>query len=163
MSGPVLSAVPLTRDAFRPFGDVIDTANGHDMIINAGRCERFHNLAALSYSGGKAGISLFKTKSSAQPVTVDVMERHPLGSQAFIPMSANPFLIVVAEDDGGAPGTMHAFLTAPYQGVNYAANVWHAPLLALEDDAMFAVIDRIGPGENLEEVLLVPPVTLSTP
>lgn len=69
-------------------------------------------------------------------------------------------MVVVAEDDGGKPGTTHAFLTGSRQGVNYAANVWHAPLLALEDDAMFAVIDRIGPGENLEEAALETPIVI---
>jgi len=159
---PVL-AQPLTAAAFEPFGDVIDTAGGPTMTINAGRCERFHDLAALAVGDGRAGISLFRSDASALPWSLTLMERHPLGSQAFIPMSAVPFLVVVAPDDGGRPGAPCAFLTAPHQGVNYHANVWHAPLMALQDGALFAVIDRIGPGINLEEAVLPAPVPIDIP
>lgn len=160
MSERSVTAVALTADAFRPFGDVIETAEDADMMINDGRCERFHDLARLTFDGGEAGISLFRTDAISLPFTMDLMERHPLGSQAFIPMSAQPFLVVVAPDDAGRPGTPHAFITNAGQGVNYLNNVWHAPLLALEDGAVFAVVDRIGGGGNLEEFRLATPVTV---
>ena len=154
----LIHAVPLTEDAFRPFGDVIAASGTADMMINGGRCERFHNRARLEFSDGKAGISLFRSNASALPYTLTLMERHPIGSQAFIPMGAIPYLVVVAEDDGGKPGRLHAFLAGPDQGVNYLANTWHAPLIALEDGALFAVVDRIGTGNNLQEVTLSSPV-----
>ena len=80
-----------------------------------------------------------------------MMERHPLGSQAFLPLSRRPFLVVVAPDEGGVPGQPVAFVTAPGQGVNYARNVWHHPLIALGETADFVVVDRGGPGDNLQE------------
>ena len=154
----ILQAVPLTEDAFRPFGDVIATSGTADMMINGGRCERFHNKARLDFTDGKAGISLFRSNASALPYTLTLMERHPIGSQAFIPMGTAPYLVVVAEDDDGKPGRLHAFLAGADQGVNYLANTWHAPLIALEDAALFAVIDRIGTGINLQEVTLPSPI-----
>lgn len=163
MSDASITARPLTAEAFRPFGDVIETAGAADMTINEGRCERFHDTARLTFEGGKAGISLFRSDAVAVPYALTLMERHPIGSQAFLPMSKTPFLVVVADDDGGKPGTLHAFITAPGQGVNYLANTWHAPLLALEDQAVFAVVDRIGGGNNLEECPLAQPVTVLTP
>ncbi|MBO6947646.1 MAG: ureidoglycolate lyase [Rhodospirillales bacterium] len=160
MTERTVTAVSLTKGAFRPFGDVIEPAGDADMMINDGRCERFHDLARLTFDGGDAGISLFRTDAISLPYKMDLMERHPLGSQAFIPMVDKPFLVVVAPDDAGRPGAPHAFMTGPGQGVNYLNNVWHAPLLALEDGAVFAVVDRIGGGGNLEEFRLATPVTV---
>ena len=85
------------------------------------------------------------------PYELDMMERHPLGSQAFIPMTQNPFLVIVAEDDDGKPAIPQAFITASSMGVNYHANIWHGVLTPLEAPGHFAVIDRIGSGENLQE------------
>ncbi|MGB5216258.1 MAG: ureidoglycolate lyase [Anderseniella sp.] len=144
---------PLTADAFAPFGDVLEATGEPDKIINAGMCGRFHDLANLDFSGenARAGISLFRSKARTLPYTLDMVERHPLGSQGFIPMSADPFMVIVAPDDDGAPGTPLAFLTDPGQGVNYHRNTWHGVLTPLVDDALFAVVDRIGDGNNLEE------------
>lgn len=162
MNPTSITAVPLTAEAFKPFGDVIEAAGAADMMINEGRCERFHNRARLTFQGGEAGISLFRSDASSLPYELTLMERHPIGSQAFLPMSKTPFLVVVAEDADGKPGKLHAFVTAPGQGVNYLADTWHAPLIALEDQAVFAVIDRIGSGNNLEESPLSEPVRIVT-
>ena len=161
MDRTILKARPISADAFRPFGDVFDAEGTPDMIINAGRCGRHHDKVRLDFDGGRAGISLFRTKSVELPYRIALMERHPLGAQAFIPMSEEPFLVVVAEDDGGKPGKLHAFMTAPRQGVSYLPNTWHAPLLALQDDAVFAVVDRIGSGNNLEEVAFDTPAMVT--
>ena len=158
-----VAAAPLSAEAFRPYGDVIEAAGAADMMINGGRCARYHDRARLSFEdGGRAGVSLFRTRAVDVPCTVALMERHPLGSQTFMPMSAAPFLVVVAPDDAGKPGQPRAFLTRPHQGVSYLENVWHAPLLALEDGAIFTVIDRIGGGNNLEEYTLPAPFTVTT-
>lgn len=161
MTKTVLKPIPIDAECFRPFGDVFDAEGEPDMIINAGRCGRHHNRVRLDFDGGKAGISLFRTKAVEMPYSLTVMERHPLGAQAFIPMSEEPFLVVVAEDNNGRPGTLHAFKTAPRQGVSYLPNTWHAPLIALRDDAVFAVVDRIGSGKNLEEYTYENPVTVT--
>ncbi len=148
---------PLTTKAFRPFGDVLEAAGEPDKIINRGACGRWHDLATLQIGDdgpdaeGRLGISLFKAEVRTLPYQLDMMERHPLGSQAFLPMSETPFLVVVAPDEGGAPGRPRAFVTAAGQGVNYHRAVWHGVLTPLHPPGLFAVIDRIGPDANLEE------------
>lgn len=155
-----LKAEPISAELFYPFGDVFDAEGSPDMIINAGRCGRHHDRVRLEFNGGRAGISLFRTRAVEIPYPITVMERHPLGAQAFIPMSEDPFLVVVAEDDDGKPGILHAFMTQPRQGVSYLPNTWHAPLIALRDDAVFAVVDRIGSGNNLQEFSYDTPVSV---
>lgn len=162
MNATSLDASPLTADAFRPFGDVLEAAGAADMIINGGRCDRFHDRARLTFGSGRAGISVFRSNAVSLPFRLEVMERHPIGSQAFLPMTDAPYLVVVAGDVSGRPGPPKAFLAAPDQGVNYLAGTWHAPLLALKEGAAFAVVDRIGNGENLEEMTLAEPVFIST-
>lgn len=152
MSG-VIHTTPLEAEHFAPFGDVIEAAGEPTMMINRDMCGRYHDLATLAFSGDTArpGISLFKAEPRSLPYTLDMMERHPLGSQAFLPMSADPFLVIVAEDRNGQPDEPKAFLTRPGQGVNYHRGTWHGVLTPLHPPGLFAVVDRIGPGDNLEE------------
>lgn len=147
----VLKAQALSAEAFAPFGDVIEAAGEPSKVINQGRCGRFHDLATLDFDGGRAGISLFRSQIAAFPVAVDMVERHPEGSQAFIPMSQAGFLVVVAADNGGVPGVPRAFLTAPGQAINFHRGTWHGVLTPLSEPGLFAVVDRIGTGANLEE------------
>jgi ureidoglycolate lyase len=152
---------PLEPAAFAPFGDVLEAAGAPDRIINAGLCGRFHDRARLDFGpAGRAGISIFHAELRRLPLTLDLLERHPEGSQAFVPMSADGFLVVVAPDAGGQPGRPRAFLTRPGQGVNFLRNTWHGVLTPLAGSGLFAVIDRIGPGANLEEHHLADPWTV---
>jgi len=121
------------------------------MRINQDRCGRYHDRAQLDFSEGRAGISLFQAEARHYPIQLDMVERHPLGSQAFIPMTAAPFLVIVAQDVSGRPDTPEVFLTSPGQGVNYHKGVWHGVLTPLSDPGLFAVVDRIGEGSNLQE------------
>lgn len=146
-----IAARPLRPDAFAPFGDVLSCDGAPDKLINQGMCERFHDRAQLQLGTGQAGISLFKAQLRDLPLTLAMVERHPLGSQAFLPMSMDGFLVIVAPDEGGLPGTPLAFRTAPGQGVNYHAGTWHGVLTPLSGSGVFAVVDRIGEGENLQE------------
>ena len=150
---------PLTAQAFAPFGDVLDCSDAPDRMINAGLCGRHHDRARLSFGEkGRAGISLFNAEPRSLPYEFNLLERHPEGSQAFLPMTSNPFLVIVAPDEIGHPGTPVAFLTAPHQGVNFYAGTWHGVLTPLAAPGIFAVVDRIGDTPNLDEVLLDPPV-----
>ena len=142
---------PLTAAAFAPFGDVIELSGEPDFIINRGLCGRYHDLVAPEVGEGRAGISLFKSETRSLPYQLDMMERHPLGSQAFIPMTGDAFLVIVAPDNNGRPGQPVAFMTSPGQGVNYARNTWHGVRPPPAEPGLFAVIDRIGDGTNLEE------------
>lgn len=142
---------PLTAAAFAPFGDVLDCAGDADKMINQGLCGRFHDRATLDFADGRAGLSLFDATPRSFPYTLDMMERHPDGSQAFIPMSANPFLVIVAADNNGAPATPQAFVTTQGQAINFHRNVWHGVCTPLAAPGLFAVLDRIGAGDNLEE------------
>lgn len=146
-----LAAKPLTRQTFKPFGDVLDCAGDPDRLINQGLCGRYHDRARLDFTDGRAGISLFLAQPRALPLRLDMVERHPDGSQAFIPMHDHPFLVVVAPDAGDRPGTPLAFLTDGTQGVNLHRGTWHGVLTPLAAPGRFAVIDRIGHGANLVE------------
>jgi len=142
---------PLTPKNFAPFGDVLDCSDDPDVIINRGFCERFHDRANLQFEGGRAGLSLFNAQPREMPYTFDLMERHPLGAQSFVPMHQNPFLVIVALDSDNAPDEPQAFVTAPGQAINIHQNVWHGVLTPLSEPGLFAVIDRIGDGNNLQE------------
>jgi len=142
---------PLTKEAFAPYGDVIDTAGAPDKVINQGKCGRYHDRAAVDFNGGRAGISLFKAEPRSLPFELAMVERHPDGSQAFIPMSEHGFVIIVAPDAGGAPGVPLAFESAPGQAINFHRGTWHGVLTPLSEPGLFAVVDRIGVGSNLEE------------
>lgn len=144
---------PLTREAFAPFGDVIETAGAHHYPINSGMCERYHDLARVTIAGPAARqlISIFVGKPYSLPLELAMVERHPLGSQAFIPLSQAPFLVVVAGDENGKPGQPRAFMTNGIQGVNYPINTWHGVLTPIGAEQRFVVVDRGGDGVNLEE------------
>jgi ureidoglycolate lyase len=161
-----ISTKPLTAEAFAPFGDVLDVAGAPDKIINQGKCGRYHDRADLDFGqNGRAGISVFKAEVRSFPYALEMMERHPEGTQAFLPMSMDPFLITVANDDGGKPGMPLAFVSTPGQGINFHKNVWHGVLTPLHEPGLFAVVDRIGETPNLEEFWLSPQyvVTLAEP
>ncbi len=142
---------PLTAEAFAPFGDVLAASGDADKIINQGLCGRFHDRARLEFTEGRAGISIFDAVPRSLPHDLDMMERHPDGSQAFVPMHQNDWLVIVAADADGTPGAPRAFVASQGQGVNFHRGTWHGVLTPLAPPGLFAVIDRIGPGDNLEE------------
>ncbi len=149
-----LTVEPLTRAAFAAFGDVIETEGSEHFPINNGSTERFHDLACVDVSeaAGRPLISIFRAQPLKMPLSVTMMERHPLASQAFIPSGTTPFLVLVApRGETVEPEHLRAFLTNGRQGVNYHRSVWHHPVLALEPDQDFIVIDRGGEGHNCDE------------
>ncbi|ALG91034.1 Ureidoglycolate hydrolase [Actibacterium sp. EMB200-NS6] len=152
MAGVLILLQPLTAAAFAPFGDVLECEGAPDKIINQGLCGRYHDRARMDFGPqGRAGLSLFRAEPRQLPLTLDMVERHPDGSQAFIPMSAHPFVVIVAPDESGRPGRPLAFLTAPGQAINFHRGTWHGVLTPLHAPGLFAVVDRIGNTENLEE------------
>lgn len=152
-----LQAQPLTAEAFAQFGDVLEVAGPPTKLINAGMCGRHHDLGQLDFSDGQAGISLFDATPRALPYTLDLLERHPDGSQCFVPMHGNEWLVTVAPDADGQPGVPLAFLVGAGQAVNIHRGVWHGVLTPLHAPGLFAVIDRIGAGANLQEYPLPDP------
>lgn len=138
---------PLQADAFAPFGEVLE-AEGDFHLINAGLCKRFHDRAALDFTQGRAGLSIFEAEPRILPYHLAMIERHPLGSQAFLPMTAAPFLVIVSEGPKAVP---RAFRSNGAQGINLRRGTWHGVLTPLAAPGLFAVVDRIGPGQNLEE------------
>jgi ureidoglycolate lyase len=153
----------LTREAFAPFGDVIEIAGSVHFPVNRDTAERYHDLANVDVCvcGGRPLISLFRARPRAMPFEVRIMERHPLGSQAFLPLHTRSYLIVVAARGELDPNGLRAFATRGWQGVNYARGVWHHPLLALDETGEFIVIDRGGEGQNLDEEALQESVWLT--
>lgn len=153
---------PLTADAFAPFGDVLDAGGAPDKIINQGLCGRFHDRARLDFGpDGRAGISIFNAEPRALPYLLELVERHPEGSQAFLPLHQHPFLVIVAPDEGGRPGRPLAFLTDGAQGINLHRGSWHGVLTPLAAPGLFAVVDRIGTTPNLQEHWFDTPFTVT--
>lgn len=158
-----LKIEPLTQEAFRPFGDVIETDDRPFRPINNGSTRRYHDLAqvetAYPAEGDRAIISIFRAQPTPMPFTVRMLERHPLGSQAFVPLLGRPSLIVVApatdksiNNDQPQLDLIRAFVTNGKQGINYNRGTWHHPVLAIgnEDDDLL-VVDREGTGNNCDE------------
>lgn len=158
-----ITAQPLTADAFAPFGDVLELTNRESLTINAGQCQRHHDLAQLEFGEGRAGISLFDGKARQFPYELDLVERHPVGSQAFIPMNGVPLLVTVCPDDGGSPGTPRAFVMRPDQAINLHKGTWHGVLAPIGEQGLYAVVDRIGDGPNIEEFVFPNPVLVHPP
>jgi len=156
MSFANLPVEPLSASAFAPFGDVIETQGNGFHYINAKMVERYHDLAQVDVDkmGGQVGISLCVGSPYVFPMRVTEMERHPLSSQCFIPLSNKPFLVIVAvPGDTVEPRQLRGFLTNGAQGVNYAAGVWHHALLTVGEISQFVVVDRIGEGPNCDVVV----------
>ena len=152
-----LSVEPLSRAAFAPFGEVIETAGARHYPINEGTTERFHDLARVDVAdeAGRPLINIFRAQPRPLPIEIRMMERHSLGSQAFVPLEAADFLVVVAPaGDPPKAAQLRAFHARGGQGVNYAKGVWHHPVLALVRQTDFLVIDRGGAGNNCDEVTL---------
>jgi ureidoglycolate lyase len=155
----------LTKAAFAPFGDVIEADPSTMKLINGGTTERFHALAAPEAAGEDARIilSIFRGQPRQFPYAITMMERHPFGSQSFSPLSGQPFLVAVSQDQGGRPDVPQIFLARGDQGVNYLRNVWHHPLMAIGSASDFLVADREGPGNNLEEFFFETPYVIAEP
>ncbi len=154
MTALKLKPEPLTQSAFAPFGDVIELPGVDSYPINKGFTMRHHDLAHVDVAtdGGNPLVSIFRFQPRSMPLRLDLMERHPLGSQAFYPLNDREWLVVVGEaSDPLDIANLRAFKARGTQGLNYARNVWHHPLLVLAADSDFLVVDRGGPGENLEE------------
>jgi ureidoglycolate lyase len=161
----ILSIQPLTDEAFAPFGDVIEARPSAMRLINGGTTERYHALSAPEVigEGARVILSIFRGQPRAFPYGLGMMERHPLGSQSFTPLSGRPFLLAVSPDEGGVPGRPLLFHAQAHQGVNYHRNVWHHPLMAIGESSDFLVADRDGPGNNLEEYFFVHPFVILEP
>jgi len=153
---------PLTAEAFAKYGDVIEVDSKEPIGINYGYTERFHDLAKIDATadGGRAGVSIFRSRPLPMPISIKIMERHPLSSQAFMPLSNEPYLVVVAPAGEFDESSIEVFLAQPGQGVNYAAGTWHHFCLALNKPSNFLVVDRIGNGHNCDEVELKEPKSI---
>jgi ureidoglycolate lyase len=150
---------PLTAAAFAPYGEVLE-ASGDFRLINAGLCKRHHDRARIEVGDARPGISIFNAEPRALPYSFDLIERHPEGSQAFIPMTQHPFLVIVTEGPDTKP---RAFLTNGAQAINLHRGTWHGVLTPLHAPGLFAVIDRIGTTPNLEEYRYPQEWTVQTP
>ena len=147
----IIKPEKINRSNFAAYGDLISTSDINPMDINAGYAKRFDNLANLNTSkdDGKTIVSIFSALKRVFPMKIDMMEKHPLGSQAFIPMKVTTFLCFVAPP-GDLPevNKIQSFIVPPQTGINYKPGIWHFPLISTEN-TNFLVIDRKGKGENL--------------
>jgi ureidoglycolate lyase len=147
----------LTRENFAPFGDVIEVNDkAKNFSINEGFTQRYHDLADVDVTqeNGRTLINIFRSTPLEQPVSIKMMERHPLSSQAFIPMGPQPFLVVVAPKGEMDITKIEVFLASSHQGVNYHKGTWHHYCLALHQVSDFIVVDRGGAGDNCDVINL---------
>ena len=159
-----VKAEPLTREAFAPFGDVIEAEGDPSFMINSGQCGRYDDIARPQSldSDGQVALSVAHSDPTALPLSLGLMERHPLGSQAFIPMEGTRLIVTVAPDEGGEPGMPRAFISSGKQGIQYKPNTWHGVLAPLSGPSNFLIVDRVGSGGNLEEYRFETPYTVVT-
>ena len=149
----ILTPKPLTESAFTAFGDVIEANSAaNNFAINDGFTQRYHDLAKVDVNdnGGHPIINIFRSTPLAQPIAIKMMERHPKGSQAFIPMGTNDYLVVVAPAGEFNVNNIEVFIANSNQGVNYAKGTWHHFCLALGGESDFLVVDRGGEGDNCD-------------
>ncbi len=144
----------LTKESFSLFGDVVEIEGAQYYAINQGFAERFNNLANIDVSteGGEVNVSIFTAIPRPKPISIKLMERHPLGTQLFYPLQNEDWLVLVCADPL-IESSYKLFQASGSQGVNYARNVWHHPLL-VQNNSRFIIVDRKGAGNNLEEVML---------
>lgn len=158
-----LTPQPLTRERFAPYGEVIESADIDRMAMNAARFERFDDLCGVDVGiGGRVAVSIARCRvATALPYRFDMVERHPLGSQAFVPLSPAKMIVVVAPpEESVETSELRAFVTNGRQGINYKRGTWHMPLIAFEVAQEFLIIDRAGGEPNCDEHVLDEPVML---
>lgn len=154
---------PLTRERFAPYGDVIEAADAGKAGMNAARFERFDDLCGVDMGGGgRVAVSIARCRvATSLPYRIDLVERHPLGSQAFVPLSRAKMIVVVAPPEASVEtADLRAFVTNGRQGINYRRGTWHMPLIAFEAGQEFLVIDRAAGEPNCDEHVLDEPVLL---
>ena len=144
-----LSLEPLTREAFAPFGELIEIDGSEQFEINSGYTTRVHDLISIQLEGADARPQLSFFLGRPRPLEIRMLERHPLGSQAFYPVDNKNWIVAVSTEPKAT--CIRAFLATGRQGVNYYKNIWHHPLLVFEPQ-QFVIIDRGGKGKNCEEI-----------
>ncbi|MEM7377577.1 MAG: ureidoglycolate lyase [Pseudomonadota bacterium] len=150
----MLRPQPLNATAFAPFGEVVSLEDAEQIPINYGATTRFNDLARadVSAGGGRPAVNVFRSTPVALPHRVQVLERHPLSSQLFYPLSPVRFLVLVSPGEAApSADSLVLFLSDGQQGVNFHRNTWHHYHLVLDREADFLVVDRLGEGNNLEE------------
>jgi len=168
MGERILKPLPLTAERFAPYGDVIAAHKAQRAAMNEARFERFDDLARLdidAHDGGRPAVSIARSRIATKlPYRFDMVERHPRGSQAFIPLTRFKFIVVVGPpQESVTADELEAFVTDGRQGINYRRGTWHMPLIALADSQEFLLIDRVGGGSNCDELVLGERVVLQAP
>jgi ureidoglycolate lyase len=148
---------PLTKERFAPYGDVIESVIDRSAAMNVARFERVDDLCNIDISdGGRVAVSIARCRfATALPYCIDMVERHPLGSQAFVPLSPCKMIVVVAPPEAGVEAAdLEAFVTNGRQGINYRRGTWHMPLIAFDAGQEFLIIDRAAGQPNCDEHML---------
>ena len=160
----LISPIPLSRNEFHKFGDVLETEGREHFLINDAMCKRYDKLSEVTTDMGVGvpHISIFRGKSYDLPLKLQLLERHPFGSQAFMPLHSDPFLVIVAEDIKGEPSIPKVFFTNGRQGINLNKNIWHGVLTPIITECDFLVVDRFGSTPNLEEFILNQNIIITT-
>jgi ureidoglycolate lyase len=155
---------PLTREAFGPYGDVIDASGSPDALANGGLAQLYRDLARIDVEtgGGRVAVNVVRTTPRELPLRIEVMERHPLGSQLFASLKGGDWLVLAAPAGRLRSDAIEAFRVGAHQGVNFRRDIWHHPLIALVDASEFLVLDRAGEGDNLVLEKLIEPLEIAS-
>jgi ureidoglycolate lyase len=136
LSSHSVPVVPLTAEAFAPFGEVVRMGDDARRVRAEGAFER--QPEAVEPRLWVATL----LQAVTLPLTITTMERHPYSAQTFLPVNGCPYLVIVCRADAQGqpdPATLRAFEAAPDQGVTYRRDVWHHGLAPLWAPAKFVV------------------------
>ena len=142
---------PLNAEAFAPFGDVLEAVGTPDRLVDRGRCGRYDDRARLDFKDGRPSLNMLLSEARHLPIKLNMVLRHSMGTKCVMPMTQNPFLVIVAPEENGTPGRPRAFVTHAGQGVNYHRGIWHHILTPLVPPGLFCVLDRAEDHSGAEE------------
>ncbi len=130
-----VEARPIDANRFAPYGQLLE------MPSNGTREDYAGGLSA-DEKGLKANLAVIRTEPRAMPLRLEAMERHPASSQAFMPLSAARYLVLVCPSKtDGTPDIdrLEAFECTGNQAINYNRGTWHHGMTTLGEPGTFAM------------------------
>lgn len=127
---------PLTAEAFAPFGQVLE---------GSGAATERKPFASRMHNGrpaAKPNMTYMRIAPEGRTVRITALERHPHSNQTFVPLNGTRQLVAVCPSSpDGRPlvGELRVFVAHGAQAINYDANVWHAPRMALNAPGEFVM------------------------
>lgn len=147
-----LTPIPLTRESIVPFGDVI-SSEGIEPIERRPDEEAPYGGTIDGYRAGlvesKEPIELIMPRFRVREFRVLFMERHPEFAQAYIPVTNQPYIWVLARPDAelvnGCPALheLQAFINAGDSAIRMHPGTWHEAPMPFRDGLRFINLSQI--------------------